>query len=162
MLSGQLRGEKAKGLCRARRPFAFWDFITAVNAPAEPVTAACCIHPAASSARLTIGMRDALDVDLLHVGADIERIAVGDDHVRGLAHVERAELVADAAHLGRVQRDGLQRFVIGQAIGHRISCRVRQVARRMAPPGSARRRPEEKAILTPRLASSAGSVKTAS
>ena len=37
----------------------------------------------------------ALDVNLLHVGADVERIAVGDDDIRHLAVVEGAEFVGE-------------------------------------------------------------------
>ena len=53
---------------------------------------------------------------------DIERVAVREDHVAEFARVERTEPVAEAEHLGHVEGDGLESFVIRQAIGHSKTC----------------------------------------
>jgi hypothetical protein len=58
--------------------------------------------------------RVTLDINLLYIGAHIQRIAIGNHHIRGLAFVQRAQLIGNAPDLGRVEGDRLQRLVVRQ------------------------------------------------
>ena len=49
-----------------------------------------------------------------------QRIASGDDDVGDFACLECAETVGQAKNLRRVEGDGFQAFVVGEAVGDRI------------------------------------------
>src|SRR5271155_1118760 len=68
----------------------------------------------------------AVDEDLFDVSAQLQRGSVGDDNVRGLAHVERAEFLAEAPDLSRIQRDGLEGLFFGKSVGDGVSGGVRK------------------------------------
>ena len=69
-----------------------------------------------AEARLPAGHGDfvPVDEDEFDVGFHVERIAVGDDDVRGFACVERAELIGNAPNLRGVEGDGFQGFIVGK------------------------------------------------
>ena len=68
------------------------------------------------------------DENSLHIGLDVQWIAVGHDHVGGLSHIERAQLVRDTPNFRRIQGDGLERFVMREAERSRVARGIRQVA----------------------------------
>jgi hypothetical protein len=69
--------------------------------PHKPVILSAARTP---ESRLCIGMATPL-INLLHDGPDIQRIAVRNHHIRNLAGIERAQLVAQPEDLRRIQRD---------------------------------------------------------
>src|SRR5690242_8537037 len=70
-----------------------------------------------AQAGLPVGQRDftSLNKHVLDVGLDVERIAIGDHHVRCLAHVQGAKAVANTPDLCRIQGDCFQSFVMRQS-----------------------------------------------
>src|ERR1022692_1982346 len=72
--------------------------------------------------------RRSLDEHLLDLGARLQRVSVGNNQVGPLAFFDGAELVAYTPDLGRIERDGLESFVVRQAETHRRRRFIRQVA----------------------------------
>src|ERR1039457_1415991 len=72
--------------------------------------------------------RRSLDEHPLDLGARLQRVSVGNNQVGPLAFFDGAELVASTPDLGRIERDGLESFVVRQAETHRRRRFIRQVA----------------------------------
>src|SRR5215467_11131417 len=70
----------------------------------------------------------ALDEDVLHVSPYIKRIAVGDNHVAQLAHLERAQILIYAPDLRGVDGERLESLLRRQAESHGIAGGVWLVA----------------------------------
>src|SRR6266446_263954 len=61
-----------------------------------------------------------LDEQVLHVGGQFERVAVGHDDVGEFALLERAYLIRKAENLRGVKRDGLEPFFMRQSVRHGV------------------------------------------
>src|SRR5260370_9517310 len=66
------------------------------------------------------GRELSLDEQVLHVGGQFERVAVGHDDVGEFALLERAYLIRKAENLRRVKCDGLERFFMRQSVRHGV------------------------------------------
>ena|SRR5712692_2931664 len=56
------------------------------------------------------------DKEVLHVGGEFERVAVGHDEISDLALLEGSDLIVEAENPRGINRDGLERFLIRQAM----------------------------------------------
>src|SRR5260370_4934059 len=70
----------------------------------------------------------ALDEQVAHLRCDLERVAGGDDEIGNLAGFQRAEFFVEAEDLRRHKRDGLEGFVVRQAVGDSVGCKLTQAA----------------------------------
>src|SRR5260370_25004570 len=66
------------------------------------------------------GRELSLDEQVLHVGGQFERCAVGHNDVGDFALLERAYLVRKAENLRGVKRDGLERFFMRESVRHGV------------------------------------------
>ncbi len=80
-----------------------------------------------SQLRLLADQRNLLpgDEEMFNVCLDIQRIAIGNNHVRHFPDVERSQVFVYAEHLRRIERDGLERFVGGQTKGRGVARSIR-------------------------------------
>src|SRR5580704_17350180 len=72
----------------------------------------------------------AVDEEVAHLGANLERIARGDNQVGNFSRFERAEPISEPEHLGGIDRHSLQGFVMGQAVAHSGAGVLREAARK--------------------------------
>src|ERR1700687_437907 len=75
------------------------------------------------------GSELSLDKEVLHVGGDLERVAVGHDEVGEFSLLEGPDLTVEAKNPRGIQRDGLERFLIRQAVRDGIRCVLSQPPR---------------------------------
>ena len=73
----------------------------------------------------------ALNEDVLHIRLHVQRIAIGNNDVAHLAHIERTQVLVHAPYLRGVNGKGLERFVGWQSKANSVTCCVWQVARLM-------------------------------
>src|SRR5439155_10634770 len=76
--------------------------------------------------RVLTGERNFLPVDeqMLDLGADFQWIAVGHQQVRYLTLFHGTQLITRAPNLGRVDRERLERLIIGQSESNRRGCLI--------------------------------------
>ena len=55
--------------------------------------------------------------EVLDVGGQLERVAVGDNEVGEFPLLECSNLIVDAENTRGINRDGFERFFVGQAVG---------------------------------------------
>ena len=78
--------------------------------------------------RVSSRLEPARDVDRFDAGAELQRVAVGHEQVRALAHVDRAQHVGHAQHLGRGEGDRAQGLLAGEAEADGLGGEVGKVA----------------------------------
>src|SRR5437899_4248010 len=71
----------------------------------------------------------ALDEQVAHLRSDLERVAGGDDEIGDLAGFQRAEFFVEAEDLRGHKRDGLEGFVVRQAVRNSVGGKLAEAPR---------------------------------